>query len=81
MALETSGLEPGRLELEITESIFLNDTALILSQLQQLKEMGIAIVMDDFGSGYSSLSYLWRFTFDKIKHGIRHKILDILFFG
>jgi len=35
--------------------------------LQQLKNMGIAIVMDDFGSGYSSLSYLWRFAFDKIK--------------
>jgi len=66
-ALQVSELEPSRLELEITESLFLNDTPSTLAQLQQLKEMGIVIVMDDFGRGYSSLGYLWRFAFDKIK--------------
>jgi diguanylate cyclase (GGDEF)-like protein len=66
-ALDQSGLDASRLELEITESLLLHDTSSTLAQLQQLKEMGIAIVMDDFGIGYSSLSYLWRFPFDKIK--------------
>jgi EAL domain-containing protein (putative c-di-GMP-specific phosphodiesterase class I) len=66
-ALDESGLDPGRLELEITETLLLGDTESITRQLRDLKAMGVHIVMDDFGTGYSSLSYLWRFPFDKIK--------------
>jgi diguanylate cyclase (GGDEF)-like protein len=66
-ALEDAGLEPHRLELEITETLLLGNTETIMSELLTLKAMGVAIVMDDFGTGYSSLSYLWRFPFDKIK--------------
>jgi diguanylate cyclase (GGDEF)-like protein len=66
-ALAESGLEPYRLELEITERLLLGDTQAIMAELRTLKAMGVAIVMDDFGTGYSSLSYLWRFPFDKIK--------------
>ena len=66
-ALEETGLEPHRLELEITETLLLGNTEAIMAELRALKAMGVAIVMDDFGTGYSSLSYLWRFPFDKIK--------------
>jgi diguanylate cyclase (GGDEF)-like protein len=66
-ALEDSGLDPARLQLEITESLLLEDTESVMAQLAQLKALGVAIVMDDFGTGYSSLSYLWRFPFSKIK--------------
>jgi diguanylate cyclase (GGDEF)-like protein len=66
-ALAEAGLEPHRLELEITETLLLGNTEAITTELQNLKAMGVAIVMDDFGTGYSSLSYLWRFPFDKIK--------------
>ena len=66
-ALRETGLAPHRLELEITESLLLDNTEAILAELQALKAMGVAIVMDDFGTGYSSLGYLWRFQFDKIK--------------
>jgi diguanylate cyclase (GGDEF)-like protein len=66
-ALAASGLPPGRLELEITESLLMEGTDLVLGQLAELKALGVAIVMDDFGTGYSSLGYLWRFPFDKIK--------------
>jgi predicted signal transduction protein with EAL and GGDEF domain len=66
-ALAETGIEPHRLELEITETLLLGNTEVIMSELQTLKAMGVAIVMDDFGTGYSSLSYLWRFPFDKIK--------------
>ncbi|MGD0023521.1 MAG: EAL domain-containing protein [Xanthobacteraceae bacterium] len=65
--LKETGLAPKRLELEITETLLLANSAAILQELQRLKEMGVAVVMDDFGTGYSSLSYLWRFPFNKIK--------------
>ncbi|MBL8288993.1 MAG: EAL domain-containing protein [Rubrivivax sp.] len=66
-ALAASGLQPSRLELEITESIFLQGSDANLAQLSQLGELGVRISMDDFGTGYSSLSYLRSFPFDKIK--------------
>jgi EAL domain-containing protein (putative c-di-GMP-specific phosphodiesterase class I) len=66
-ALKETGLEPHRLELEITETLLLGDSESVMAELRALKAMGVAIVMDDFGIGYSSLSYLWRFPFDKIK--------------
>ena len=66
-ALGQSGLSPLRLELEITESIFLADSEANLAILHQLREFGVRISMDDFGTGYSSLSYLRSFPFDKIK--------------
>jgi diguanylate cyclase (GGDEF)-like protein len=66
-ALAQSGLSPLRLELEITESLFLAETEANLAILHQLRELGVSISMDDFGTGYSSLSYLRSFPFDKIK--------------
>jgi diguanylate cyclase (GGDEF)-like protein/PAS domain S-box-containing protein len=66
-ALGTSGLAPHRLELEITESVLLQDTDATLSVLDELRGLGVRIAMDDFGTGYSSLSYLRKFQFDKIK--------------
>jgi diguanylate cyclase (GGDEF)-like protein/PAS domain S-box-containing protein len=66
-ALERSGLDPPRLELEITESVLLRDSAATLSILHDLRALGVRISMDDFGTGYSSLRYLRSFPFDKIK--------------
>ncbi len=66
-ALAQSNLPPHRLELEITESVMLNDSEHTLETLHTLRAMGIRISMDDFGTGYSSLSYLRAFPFDKIK--------------
>jgi diguanylate cyclase (GGDEF)-like protein len=66
-ALHDSGLDPGRLELEITESVMIHDFDSALSVLHQLKKLGVSISMDDFGTGYSSLGYLRSFPFDKIK--------------
>ena len=66
-ALTVSGLAATRLELEITESVLIQDGNDVLETLHALRAMGIRIAMDDFGTGYSSLSYLRRFPFDKIK--------------
>ena len=66
-ALARSGLPASRLELEITESILLQDSDATLAILTDIRALGVHISMDDFGTGYSSLSYLRRFPFDKIK--------------
>ncbi|WP_421736628.1 putative bifunctional diguanylate cyclase/phosphodiesterase [Caulobacter sp.] len=66
-ALATSGLPAERLELEITESVLLQDNAANMTMLHDLRALGVRISMDDFGTGYSSLSYLRSFPFDKIK--------------
>ncbi len=66
-ALAASRLPPNRLELEITETVLLNDNEATLTALNQLRLLGVRIAMDDFGTGYSSLSYLRSFPFDKIK--------------
>jgi diguanylate cyclase (GGDEF)-like protein/PAS domain S-box-containing protein len=66
-ALDESGLTASRLELEITETVLLQDAQGTLATLHQLRHFGIRISMDDFGTGYSSLSYLRSFPFDKIK--------------
>ncbi len=66
-ALEVEGIDPARLEIEITEGVLLSHTDEAISVLSDLQAMGVKIAMDDFGTGYSSLSYLRRFPFDKIK--------------
>lgn len=66
-ALSVTGLSPDRLELEITESLFLDRSNLVLDTLAELRQLGVRIAMDDFGTGYSSLGYLTSFPFDKIK--------------
>jgi diguanylate cyclase (GGDEF)-like protein len=66
-ALAAGGLSPTQLELEITESVLLEETDATLKTLHQLRSFGIRVSLDDFGTGYSSLSYLRSFPFDKIK--------------
>jgi diguanylate cyclase (GGDEF)-like protein/PAS domain S-box-containing protein len=65
--LQETGLDPNRLELEITEGVLIEDFERSLTLLRRLKALGVRISMDDFGSGYSSLSYFQAFPFDKIK--------------
>ena len=65
--LAETGLDPRLLELEITESMVMQDTTRVASVLNELKQMGVSLAMDDFGTGYSSLSYLKKFPFDKLK--------------
>jgi len=66
-ALETSGMPANRLQLEITETVLMQNTFNTLATLQKLRALGVQIALDDFGTGYSSLSYLRSFPFDKIK--------------
>jgi diguanylate cyclase (GGDEF)-like protein len=66
-ALESSGLPPERLELEITESVLIGNTDATLACLAQWKRLGVRIAVDDFGTGYSSLSYLSRLPVDRLK--------------
>jgi diguanylate cyclase (GGDEF)-like protein len=66
-ALSESGMPPHKLQLEITESVLLQNTFSTLETLHKLRAMGVQIALDDFGTGYSSLSYLRSFPFDKIK--------------
>jgi EAL domain-containing protein (putative c-di-GMP-specific phosphodiesterase class I) len=66
-ALQTSGLAANRLELEITETVLLENAAVTLAPLHQLRDLGLRISLDDFGTGYSSIGCLLSFPFDKIK--------------
>ena len=66
-ALAQTGIAPGRLELEITESILMQDSDVNIRTLHNLRELGVRISLDDFGTGFSSLNYLRSFPFDKIK--------------
>jgi predicted signal transduction protein with EAL and GGDEF domain len=65
--LESAGLQPGLLELELTESILIQDVEEALSRLRQLERLGVRLAIDDFGTGYSSLGYLKRFPIGKLK--------------
>jgi diguanylate cyclase (GGDEF)-like protein len=66
-ALAETGLDPARLEVEITESVLLNDCEANIAVLNRLHDLGVKIALDDFGTGYASLNYLRTFPFDKIK--------------
>ena len=66
-AIASSGIAPNRLELEITESIFIAQVEKTMAILHKLRDLGVRIALDDFGTGYSSLSYLRSFPFDKVK--------------
>lgn len=66
-ALSSTGLAPGRLELEITESVFVGDLETVDAIFHELRKLGVRLVLDDFGTGYSSLAYLKNGHFDKIK--------------
>ena len=66
-ALQESGMPPRKLQLEITETVLLQNTFTTLATLHELRKMGVEIALDDFGTGYPSLSYLRSFPFEKIK--------------
>ncbi len=77
--LDASGLRPDRLNLEITESVLVDDSAAIVELLERLKSIGVRISVDDFGTGYSSLSYLRRLPVDTLK--IAKEFVDVLTHG
>jgi len=66
-ALEESGLDPSQLELEVTESVVMQDVNTVIARLNELRSLGISIAIDDFGTGYSSLQYLQQLPLDKLK--------------
>lgn len=66
-ALDAADFPANQLELEITESLLLQDDASVEMQIDALRDMGVRIAMDDFGTGFSSLSYLWKYGFDRLK--------------
>ncbi|RJX66372.1 EAL domain-containing protein [Tsuneonella suprasediminis] len=66
-AIAASGIDPDRLELELTESVFMGDTEATEATFSRLKDIGVRLALDDFGTGYSSLSYLRSAPFDKLK--------------
>lgn len=76
-SLAASGLAPHRLELEITESLFIDDVETTLGSLNALRQLGVRVALDDFGTGYSSLAYLRSFPFDKVKID-RSFIVDLM---
>ena len=65
--LAETGLAPGQLELEVTESVIMHDAQQVIASLQAFRDMGVRLSVDDFGTGYSSLSYLKRFPVDRLK--------------
>ncbi len=65
--LADSGLDPGRLDLELTESLFVNDERTVRDEIASLRLLGVGLALDDFGTGYSSLGYIRRFPFTKVK--------------
>ena len=66
-ALETTGLDPSRLDIEITEGVFVRNASQTTEALEMIRAMGVGIALDDFGTGYSSLGYLGRLPIDTIK--------------
>jgi len=66
-ALEKNGLIPSQMEVEITETVLLEDTQRVMRTLEGLRSLGVKVALDDFGTGYSSLSYLTRFPFTSLK--------------
>ncbi|WP_051660750.1 EAL domain-containing protein [Bosea sp. 117] len=75
-ALAASGLEPCRLELELTETMLIEDSSVAATLLDQLKALGVRLALDDFGTGYSALGYLRRFPFDRLKID-QHFVADL----
>lgn len=66
-ALQLSGLPPAQLELELTESMFLQDSERVMRVIHELKQLGVQLSIDDFGTGYSNMAYLKKFAVDKLK--------------